>query len=144
MRTWEERSMNSERRSDQRTSGIESYVWFRRHWEICPSETHAVGNRDMKKVLSSQVILIPDEKTTVDKEGTSVTFKSTTTSRRMFSKRLLSLYINTSTSHGMFARTISSMKNSSEAADVNDEKHSQPILHRGTVQKSQRRSMKQE
>ena len=30
--TWEERSTNSECCSDQRTSGIESYVWFRRHW----------------------------------------------------------------------------------------------------------------
>ena len=28
----EERSKNSEYRSDQRTSGIESYVWFRRFW----------------------------------------------------------------------------------------------------------------
>ena len=30
--TWEERSMNSECCSVQRTSGIESYVWFRRLW----------------------------------------------------------------------------------------------------------------
>ena len=30
--TWEEVSMNSECGSDQRTSGIESYVWFRRLW----------------------------------------------------------------------------------------------------------------
>ena len=34
MWTWEERSMNSECGSDQRTSGIESYVWFRRLWRF--------------------------------------------------------------------------------------------------------------
>ena len=32
VRTWEERSMNSECGSDQRTSGIESCVWFSRLW----------------------------------------------------------------------------------------------------------------
>ena len=37
--------MNSEGGSDQRTSGIESYVWFRRLWRSV-SETHASGNRE--------------------------------------------------------------------------------------------------
>ena len=42
--TWEERSMNSECGSDQRTSGIETYVWFRRlsrqiSWRRMPRET---------------------------------------------------------------------------------------------------------
>ena len=48
--TWEERSMNSECGSDQRTSGIESYVWFRRLWRSVsqrhlPRETESMCKR---------------------------------------------------------------------------------------------------
>ena len=49
-----------------------------------------------------------------------------------------SVDIRTSASRRMFARAISSVENSSEAADVNGEKHSQPIHHRGAVHKHHR------
>ena len=48
-------------------------------------------------------------------------------------KTISSVDISTSTSRGTFARAISSVENSSQAADVKSEKHSQPIHHRGAV-----------
>ena len=75
--TWEERSMNSECGSDQRTSGIESYVCFRRLWISVFSETHISGTREVQaKDLSSQAMLIPDEKATVEKEWKEVRKKA--------------------------------------------------------------------
>ena len=51
----------SECGSDQRTSEIERYVWFRRLWKsICLSETHALGTREVWiKDLSAQAMSIP-------------------------------------------------------------------------------------
>ena len=111
--TWEERSMNSECGSDQRTSRIESYEWFRRVWRSV-SETHASGNRETQtKDPSSQAMLSPDEKAKMEKEWkevmkkvhknkrlgksnllhwwTSATSKSRSTSRRMFARAIWSV-----------------------------------------------------
>ena len=56
----------------------------------------------------------------------------------MLQKTISSVDISTSTSRGMFARAISSADNSSEAAKVNGEKHSQPIHHQRAVHKLHR------
>ena len=48
-------------------------------------------------------------------------------------KTISSVDMSTSTSRGTFARAISSVENSSQAADVKGEKHSQPIHHRRAV-----------
>ena len=70
--------MNSECGSDHRTSGIESYVWFRRLWRSVSQRHFAFGNREyVQKDLSLQAMLIPDAKATVDKEWKEVTKKHT-------------------------------------------------------------------
>ena len=69
--------MNSDCCSVQRTSVIESYVWFRKLWRSALSETHASGNRAVWTTdLSSQAILIPDEKATMEKEWKEATEKA--------------------------------------------------------------------
>ena len=61
--------MKSECGSDQRTSGVESYVWFKRLWRSVsqrrmPRETEKHKQKD----LSSPAMLIPVAKATMEKE----------------------------------------------------------------------------
>ena len=132
---------------------------FQKTLEICLSETHASRNREVWiKDLSSQAMLIPDATATMEKEWkeviknahknkrqekstllhwwTSATSKRASTSREMVTRTISS--VDVSTYLVMFARVISSAENSSEAADVDGEKHAQPVHHRGTVHKLHR------
>ena len=106
-------------------------------------------------------MLIPDEKATMGKECKEVIRRHTKTKDKEsplmlhwwtsatskkyeyipvnVTRTISSVDIGTGTSLGMFARTISSVENSSEAADVDGEKHSQPKHHPGAVHKLQRR-----
>ena len=69
VRTWEERGMNSECCSIQRTSRNREIRMVQKILEICLSETHASGNRVAQtKSLSFQAMLIPDAKATMEKE----------------------------------------------------------------------------
>ena len=132
--TWEERSTNSECCSDQWTSGSRELRMIQTTLEICLSEALASGNREAQtKDLSTQAMLIPDAKATMEKEWkdviqkahknkrqgkstllhwwTSAISKSTSTSRRMFAGATSSVDTSASTSRWMFARAISSVEN---------------------------------
>ena len=60
--------MNSECGSDQRTSGIESYVRFRRIWRSVSQRRMPRETRSMNKDLSTQAMVIPVAKATMEKE----------------------------------------------------------------------------
>ena len=58
--TWEERSMNTECGSDQRTVGIENHAWFRRLWRSVTQRRMPPETEKHEQNLSSHAMLFSD------------------------------------------------------------------------------------
>ena len=139
--------MNSECGSDQRTLGIESYVWFRRLWRSVsqrrmPRETEK--HKEKRSFIPSNV----DSRCKSDNgKGMKRGHKEDTQKQK--GKESPLCCIDGHPPHPKVRvhprecsqKQLSSVENPFEAADVNGEKHSQPRHHRGAVHKLHRRSM---